>query len=177
MARKFIPDVASPFYPPRARWYSVFSRFGNAIVPRLALERLGLPRAMKNFETDGRLFPSGPGRLAAWAEAMGKGGPGRQCRLAADFHRLAGISGGEPGVRPADFTSCHGVCLLLQSADGARTFAVAAGVYDPGVAGDGIGFISAHPTCDSNSLADAIAEWQPSDYCRGPRSASRVEAR
>jgi hypothetical protein len=63
MARKFIPDVASPFYPPRARWYSVFSRFGNAIVPRLALERLALPREMKIRELMAGFFLPG---LAVW---------------------------------------------------------------------------------------------------------------
>jgi hypothetical protein len=63
VGRKFIPDDASPFYPPRARWYSVFLYFGHAIVRRFPLERLTLPREMKIGElAAGFLIPG----LAVW---------------------------------------------------------------------------------------------------------------
>lgn len=44
MGRKFTPESPSPFYPPRARWYSAFFYLGNAVRRRLALDRLTLPR-------------------------------------------------------------------------------------------------------------------------------------
>ena len=37
-------DEASPFYPPRARWYAVFFALGQKIRRRLALDRLRMPR-------------------------------------------------------------------------------------------------------------------------------------
>jgi len=47
VGRKFIPESPSPFYPPRARWYSAFYYLGNAVRRRLALDRFALPREMK----------------------------------------------------------------------------------------------------------------------------------
>jgi len=44
VGRKFTPESPSPFYPPRARWYSAFFYLGNAVRRRLALDRLTLPR-------------------------------------------------------------------------------------------------------------------------------------
>lgn len=46
MGRKFTTDQASPFYPPRARWFSVFFKLGCRLRRRLALDRLRLPRGM-----------------------------------------------------------------------------------------------------------------------------------
>lgn len=40
MARTYIPEEPSPYYPPRARWYSPVLDIGNAVRRRLALERL-----------------------------------------------------------------------------------------------------------------------------------------
>ena len=47
VARKFIPDEASAFYPPRARWHSAFFYLGGALRRRLALDRLTLPQEMR----------------------------------------------------------------------------------------------------------------------------------
>jgi hypothetical protein len=47
MARPQIPEAASSYYPPRARWYSVFFNLGNALRRRMSLDRLALPREMK----------------------------------------------------------------------------------------------------------------------------------
>lgn len=44
MGRKFTSEETSPFYPPRARWFSVCFRLGNVIRRRLALDRLRMPR-------------------------------------------------------------------------------------------------------------------------------------
>ena len=46
VARLNIQEEASPYYPPRARWYSRFLSFGGAIRRRLALDRIRLPREM-----------------------------------------------------------------------------------------------------------------------------------
>jgi hypothetical protein len=46
VARLNIPEEASPYYPPRARWYSRPFSFGSAIRRRLALDRIRLPREM-----------------------------------------------------------------------------------------------------------------------------------
>lgn len=46
VARLNIQEEASPYYPPRARWYSGFFSFGSAIRRRLALDRIHLPREM-----------------------------------------------------------------------------------------------------------------------------------
>jgi hypothetical protein len=46
VARLNIPEEASPYYPPRARWYSRPFSFGSAILRRLALDRFLLPREM-----------------------------------------------------------------------------------------------------------------------------------
>jgi hypothetical protein len=46
VARLNIPEEASPYYPPRARWYSFFLSFGGTIRRRLALDRIHLPREM-----------------------------------------------------------------------------------------------------------------------------------
>ena len=35
-----MPDEASPFYPPRARWFTGYHYFGSLIRRRLALDRL-----------------------------------------------------------------------------------------------------------------------------------------
>ena len=42
--------LTSPYYPPRARWYSAFVYLVNALRRRLALDRLTLPREMKTSE-------------------------------------------------------------------------------------------------------------------------------
>lgn len=63
VARKSITEEASPFYPPRARWYSPAFYIGNVIRRRLALDRLTLPREMKLRElVAGFLVPG----LAVW---------------------------------------------------------------------------------------------------------------
>lgn len=79
MGRKFMPVEASTYYPPRARWYSVFFYFGNAVRRRLALDRLTLPRGVKWSELCvGGLVPGlavylrgpklwGQAALTAWA--------------------------------------------------------------------------------------------------------------
>jgi hypothetical protein len=46
VARKFITDEASPFYPPRARWFSVIFHVGDIVRRRLALDRLRMPKTM-----------------------------------------------------------------------------------------------------------------------------------
>jgi hypothetical protein len=46
VARLNIQEEASPYYPPRARWYSFFLSFGGTIRRRLALDRIHLPREM-----------------------------------------------------------------------------------------------------------------------------------
>ncbi|HXR04600.1 MAG TPA: hypothetical protein VN836_07815 [Verrucomicrobiae bacterium] len=46
MARTFIHESASPYYPPRARWYSPLFYWGGAIRRRLTLDRINLPRAL-----------------------------------------------------------------------------------------------------------------------------------
>lgn len=44
MARTFTPETASPYYPPRERWYSRFLYFGLATRRQLALDRIHLPK-------------------------------------------------------------------------------------------------------------------------------------
>ncbi len=63
MAQSFIPEEDSAYYPPRARWYSVFFYFGNNLRRRLALDRLALPREMKIGELVAGFFVPG---LAVW---------------------------------------------------------------------------------------------------------------
>lgn len=46
MARTFIHEAASSYYPPRARWYSFLFTFGNTLRRRLALDRIQLPDEM-----------------------------------------------------------------------------------------------------------------------------------
>jgi hypothetical protein len=46
VARLNIQEEASPYYPPRARWYSHLLSFGGTIRRRLALDRIHLPREM-----------------------------------------------------------------------------------------------------------------------------------
>ena len=46
MARTFIHETASSYYPPRARWYSPLFYWGGALRRRLALDRINLPRAL-----------------------------------------------------------------------------------------------------------------------------------
>jgi hypothetical protein len=46
VARLNIREEASPYYPPRARWYSPLFSFGGTIRRRLALDRIHLPREM-----------------------------------------------------------------------------------------------------------------------------------
>ena len=72
-------EEVSTYYPPRARWYSVFFYLGNAVRRRLALDRLTLPREMKASEmAAGFLVPGlavllrgprlwGQAALTAWA--------------------------------------------------------------------------------------------------------------
>jgi hypothetical protein len=50
VGREFTPEEPSPFYPPRARWYSPVFYLGNAIRRRLSLDRLRLPRELKTFD-------------------------------------------------------------------------------------------------------------------------------
>jgi hypothetical protein len=47
MARPHIPEEGAAYYPPRARWYSVFFYLGNSLRRRMALDRLTLPRDTK----------------------------------------------------------------------------------------------------------------------------------
>lgn len=51
MGRKFTPTADSPYYPPRARWYSFIYTPGDLIRRRLALDRLRLPQGMTAVET------------------------------------------------------------------------------------------------------------------------------
>jgi hypothetical protein len=46
MARAKIVETDSPYYPPRARWYSLFFYLGGAIRRRLWLDRIHLPQEM-----------------------------------------------------------------------------------------------------------------------------------
>lgn len=46
MARTHTNEARSPYYPPRARWYSPVFYLGNAIRRRLALDRIQLPAEM-----------------------------------------------------------------------------------------------------------------------------------
>lgn len=63
MARPHVQDESSPYYPPRARWYSPVFYLGNVLRRRLALDRLKLPRTMKAGELiAGFLIPG----LAVW---------------------------------------------------------------------------------------------------------------
>jgi len=55
--------LTSPFYPPRARWYSSFIYLGNTLRRRLALDRLTLPREMKTGELVAGFFVPG---AAVW---------------------------------------------------------------------------------------------------------------
>jgi hypothetical protein len=63
MARPHIQEEDSSYYPPRARWYSVFFYLGNALRRRLALDRINLPREMKFGELVAGFFVPG---LAVW---------------------------------------------------------------------------------------------------------------
>lgn len=63
VARKFITDEASPFYPPRARWSGVIFSLGDIVRRRLALDRLAMPRTMKIGELIAGFFVPG---LAVW---------------------------------------------------------------------------------------------------------------
>jgi hypothetical protein len=46
VAPKVIAEDRSPYYPPRARWYSAVFYIGNAVRRRLSLDRLAFPRQM-----------------------------------------------------------------------------------------------------------------------------------
>ncbi len=59
MGRKFITDQASPFYPPRARWFSLFFVLGCQLRRRLALDRLRMPRGMAAGELVAGFFVPG----------------------------------------------------------------------------------------------------------------------
>lgn len=47
VGRKFTIQETSPFYPPRARWFSAFFALGNLLRRRMALDRMKMPRDMK----------------------------------------------------------------------------------------------------------------------------------
>jgi len=49
----------SPYYPPRARWYSPLFNFGNAIRRHLALDRIHLPRGITFWGLAGSLLIPG----------------------------------------------------------------------------------------------------------------------
>jgi hypothetical protein len=59
VARKFITDEASPFYPPRARWFSLFFHRGDVTRRRLARDRLKIPRTMTVAELLAGFFVPG----------------------------------------------------------------------------------------------------------------------
>jgi hypothetical protein len=59
VARKFITDEVSPFYPPRARWFSVVFHVGGIIRRRLALDHLRMPRTMTTAELVAGFFVPG----------------------------------------------------------------------------------------------------------------------
>jgi hypothetical protein len=63
MARPHIPEEASSYYPPRARWYSALFHLGDLVHRRLALERLTMPRTMTIGELFAGFFVPG---LAVW---------------------------------------------------------------------------------------------------------------
>jgi len=46
MARADAHETGSPYYPPRAGWYSPLFTFGAAVRRRLALDRIQLPQRM-----------------------------------------------------------------------------------------------------------------------------------
>jgi hypothetical protein len=47
VARRFAPDETSPFYPPRARWTSIFYYLDTALTRRLALDRIRIPNQIR----------------------------------------------------------------------------------------------------------------------------------
>jgi hypothetical protein len=63
MARPHIPEEASAYYPPRARWYSTIFYLGNMLRRRMGLARLTLPREMKIGEVVVAFFAPG---VAVW---------------------------------------------------------------------------------------------------------------
>ena len=63
MARTFIPEPESSYYPPRARWYSRIFYVGRAWRHRLALDRLRLPEAVTINGVAAGFFVPG---LAVW---------------------------------------------------------------------------------------------------------------
>ena len=63
MARTFIPEPESSYYPPRARWYSRIFYVGRAWRHRLALDRLSLPLEVKPGGLAAGFFVPG---LAIW---------------------------------------------------------------------------------------------------------------
>ncbi len=63
MARPHIPEEPSPYYPPRARWYSPFHSLADSLRRRASLDRLTLPEEMKVREMVAGLLVPG---LAVW---------------------------------------------------------------------------------------------------------------
>jgi hypothetical protein len=63
MARPYIPEEDSAYYPPRARWYAFIFSLGNVLRRRLALDRIVMPRTMKIGELLAGFFVPG---LAVW---------------------------------------------------------------------------------------------------------------
>ena len=63
MARPHIPDEASSYYPPRARWYAMIFNLGSAVRRRVGLGRLTMPRTMTIGELIAGFFVPG---LAVW---------------------------------------------------------------------------------------------------------------
>ncbi|MGO9584894.1 MAG: hypothetical protein ACLP2Y_01620 [Limisphaerales bacterium] len=79
MARTNIAEAASPYYPPRAGWYSPLFAFGASVRRRLALDRIRLPQRMTviglvaSFLVPGMgVYLRGP-RLWRWAGFAGCG--------------------------------------------------------------------------------------------------------
>ncbi len=79
MARTNIAEEASPYYPPRAGWYSPLFAFGASVRRRLALDRIHLPQRMTviglvaSFLVPGMgIYLRGP-RLWRWAGFAGCG--------------------------------------------------------------------------------------------------------
>ena len=63
MARPYIPEEASTYYPPRARWYSFIFSLGDHLRRWLAMDRIRLPREMKAGAVVAGFFVPG---LAVW---------------------------------------------------------------------------------------------------------------
>ena len=63
---------ASPYYPPRARWYGLVFTFGNSIRRHLAFDRIRLPKGVTLFGLVGSLLIPGLGFYLRGSRLWGK---------------------------------------------------------------------------------------------------------